>query len=126
MIFHHTLLKMYKPPKPHQAITSLMHQIQMILGRCMFLLKVQSIFQIHMMLGKLCEHIIRYSYMTLKGNRIENNIFHFHLKIIISIYLVWHRTLDSQVVHLVSKLVQEQHHQTTGTIEMRYFLRWNI
>ena len=58
MIFHHTLLKMYKPPKPHQAITSLMHQIQMILGRCMFLLKVQSIFQIHMMLGKLCDQII--------------------------------------------------------------------
>ena len=58
MIFHHTLLKMYKPPKPHQAITSLMHQIQMILGRCMFLLKVQSIFQIHMMLGKLYDQII--------------------------------------------------------------------
>ena len=74
MIFHHTLLKMYKPPKPHQAITNLMHQIQMILGRCMFLLKVQSIFQTHMMLGKMSDKTICQSTMTLIRNRIENII----------------------------------------------------
>ena len=73
-IFLHTLLKMYKRPKPHQAITNLMHQIQMILGRCMFLLKVQSIFQTHMMLGKMCDKTICQSFMTLIGNRFENII----------------------------------------------------